>query len=267
MEVLSRMIHDVMEYFGLTKEFRNSGYFETENYKQVFLDLKAAIKSGHIIALTGIVGSGKTVTIRRIKEELIKQNEILVSSNLTVEKHKVNLSTLINVLFSDLITDKNYKIPTKLEIRERQLRDLIKSRKKPVALFIDEAHELHNKTLVGLKRLVEVVQEANSILSIVLAGHPKLHIDLNKPSMEEIGARTTVIKLEGIRGAEKGYIDWLFDQCLKEGVKPEKVFTERAMNLMSEKFSTPMQINSYAWKSLVEGHLIGQKPVDIDIIK
>ena len=34
------MIHDVMEYFGLEKEFRKAGYFETENYKQIFLDLK-----------------------------------------------------------------------------------------------------------------------------------------------------------------------------------------------------------------------------------
>ena len=147
------MIHDVKEYFGLEKEFRNAGFFETNSYKMIFQDVTSAVKDGYVIALTGIVGCGKTVTARRIRNDLRKQNAVLVSTNLAVDKHRVNLGTLVFALFSDLITDKNDKIPTKLEFRERQLMDLIKRRKKPVVLFIDEAHDLHHKTLVGLKRL------------------------------------------------------------------------------------------------------------------
>ena len=33
------------------------------------------------------------------------------------------------------------------------------SLKKPVALFIDDAHDLHPKTLTALKRLIELVAE------------------------------------------------------------------------------------------------------------
>jgi type II secretory pathway predicted ATPase ExeA len=40
-------------------------------------------------------------------------------------------------------------------------------------LFVDEAHDLHYKTLIGLKRLCEVVADGGGVLSIVLAGHPK----------------------------------------------------------------------------------------------
>lgn len=261
------MIHDVKEFFGLEKEFKNADFFETENYSTIFQDVVSAIKEGHIIAMTGIVGSGKTVTARRIRKDLQKRNEVLVSNNLAVEKVCVNLGTLIFALFSDLIIDKKDKIPAKLESRERELMELIKRRKKQVALFIDEAHDLHHNTLKGLKRLQEIGQEAESLLAIVLIGHPKLSIDLNKPTMEEIGGRTTILHLEGIRGSEKQYIGWLLWQCLRKNTDPSDVFTETAIDYMAEKFSTPLQINHYAWKSLVKAHQIGQKPVDLDTLQ
>jgi type II secretory pathway predicted ATPase ExeA len=262
------MIHDVKEYFGLKKDFHNMGYFETENYKQVFLDLKAAVMSGHLVALTGSVGCGKTLTARKIRDELNREGDVLASVNLAVDKDRVTLNTLMLALFTDLtVGEKNFKIPTQLELRERQLRDLIKRRKKPVALFIDEAHDLHHKTLVRLKRLIEVIQEADSVLSIVLIGHPKLKVDLCRSAMEEIGARATILELEGINGSERKYIDWLLGLCLKNGVQPLDVFTEAALDLMANQLTTPLQVNSYAWKALSRGHQIGQKPVDAETLQ
>jgi hypothetical protein len=37
--------------------------------------------------------------------------------------------------------------------RERKLVEVIGNRRKPIALFVDEAHDPQDKTLVGLKRL------------------------------------------------------------------------------------------------------------------
>jgi len=47
----------------------------------------------------------------------------------------------------------------------------------------------------GLKRLIEVVRDSGATLSVVLAGHPKLKNDLRRPSMEEIGSRTTILSV------------------------------------------------------------------------
>jgi len=33
-----------------------------------------------------------------------------------------------------------------------------------------------------------------------------------------------------------------------------------------EKFSSPLQINHYAWSSLIKAHQIGQKPADIEVL-
>ena len=120
------------------------------------------------------------------------------SKSLSLEKSQISLATLIMALFYDLATEKEFKIPTQPERRERALRDLIKKRQRPIALFIDDAHDLHSKTLIGLKRLIEVVRDSGATLSVVLAGHPKLKNDLRRPSMEEIGSRATIFELEGV---------------------------------------------------------------------
>ena len=67
-----------------------------------------------------------------------------------------------------------------------------------MALFIDEAHDLNGHTLIGLKRLMELVEDVGGRLSVILAGHPKLRNDLRRPTMEEIGYRTDIFPLDGV---------------------------------------------------------------------
>jgi type II secretory pathway predicted ATPase ExeA len=125
-----------------------AGYFETEHSEQIVRELKLEIKVGKLVALSGIIGSGKSTMLRRIQEALAQDKEILVSKSLSLEKRQISLATLIMAL------------PTQAERPERALRDLIRKRQKPIALFIDDAHDLHSKTLIGLKRLIEVVRDS-----------------------------------------------------------------------------------------------------------
>ena len=91
-------------------------------------------------------------------------------------------------------------MPNQSEFRERALRELVRKSKKPVVLFVDEAHDLHFRTLRGLKRLCEVVANSGTVLSIVLAGHPKLRNALIRPNLEEIGSSFAIFALEGMAG-------------------------------------------------------------------
>ncbi len=86
-------------------------------------------------------------------------------------KDRASLTTLITALFYDLSPEKDLRIPAQSEHRGRALRDPVRKSKRPVVLFVDEAHDLHHKTLSGLKRLREVVADGDGVLSIVLAGH------------------------------------------------------------------------------------------------
>ena len=131
----------------------------------------------------------------RFNEQLREEKTVVVSRSLSTDKKRVNISTLYTALFFDLVKDKNFKIPNQAEQRERKLLELVKKQDKPIVLFIDEAHDLASQTLISLKRLIELVYSIGSILTVIMAGHPKLSNDLSRPTMEEIGARTQIFQL------------------------------------------------------------------------
>jgi type II secretory pathway predicted ATPase ExeA len=114
--------------------------------------------------------------------------------------------------------------------------------KKPVALFVDDAHDLHPKTLTALKRLLELVIDGGGQLAIVLIGHPKLKNDLRRPKMEEVGDRTTIFEFGGLRDRQRDYVEWVLKASLEDGVEPDDVVTDEAATMLAAKLKTPLQI-------------------------
>ncbi len=261
------MLSEVMAHYGLAQPFYDAGWFETEHHRQVARTLAWAVAHRRLIAMAGLVGSGKTVFLRRVQDNLAREGKVLISKCLSVEKDRLRLPTLITALFYDLAADREPRIPSFSERRERELRDLVRKAKRPVALFIDEAHDLHNNTLVGLKRLMEVVSDAGGSLSIVLSGHPKLKNDLRRPTMEEIGYRTTIITFEGITGQQRPYIAWLLKACVATDRDPAEIFEDAAVDLLARRLATPLQIEQYLTRALEEGFRVGERPITPQLIE
>lgn len=189
---------EIMERYRLAKDWRSAGFYETENHRQIARAVRAGLGSGRLIAITGPIGVGKTVFLHRLQDDIASEKKVTVAESLSVDAARTTVPTLIAALFYDLSREKEVKIPTQGEKRERELRKLVVRSGKPVALFIDEAHDLYGRTLNGLKRLMEVVGRGGGNLSVVLIGHPKLRNDLRRPTMEEIGHRTDVLAFEGL---------------------------------------------------------------------
>jgi type II secretory pathway predicted ATPase ExeA len=262
------MVHEIMQFFRLSKEFRNTDYFDTEETRRISKEIFTLVESsGQLVALTGIVGSGKTTICTNIRQLAKKNRKVAISTSWAVEKDKVKMGTLMAALFTDLAVDKRSKIPTSAEKRERRLCELIKKQAKPVALFIDEAHDLHSKTLLGLKRLTEVVRQNGGNLSIVLVGLPKLAITLKNPAFEEIGTRVHVLTLDLIAKREKDFIEWMLNQCAKPKVKSHDIFSQQAIDILAEKLKTPLQIIYYSWRALEVSYRSGNKTVDPQSVK
>jgi hypothetical protein len=122
---------EVMGHYGLTQSIEQAGYYETAHHKQLMKDIKGAMREGRLIAVCGVVRSGKTVTLHRLQQQLLDENKIIVSRSLSVDKHSVRLATLINALFYDLAQDKQVQTPKQGERRERELQELVKKGKRP----------------------------------------------------------------------------------------------------------------------------------------
>ena len=253
---------EVMRYYGLARPPVDLGFFETEHHTQLAHDLKTAISGGRLIALTATIGSGKTVLTRRLREELERDGRVIVSRALSLEKAKISVPLLVSALFYDLSADKTVSIPSQSERRERDLIELFRKAKRPVALFVDDAHDLHPKTLTALKRLVELVTEGGGQLAVILVGHPKLRNDLKRPLMEEIGDRTTVFEFGGLRNRQRDFIDWALRAALSPGIEPEEVLADDAAILLAARLKTPLQIGRHLVRAFEAGFDASVKPVD-----
>ncbi|MDJ0594040.1 MAG: hypothetical protein QNJ72_29365 [Pleurocapsa sp. MO_226.B13] len=86
---------EVRSFFGLEKELDHLGFFETTSQKHLARELRVAIAQGRLIAISGVVGSGKSTFLQKLMADLIKSKEVVVSRSLAVESDKVRLVTLI----------------------------------------------------------------------------------------------------------------------------------------------------------------------------
>jgi len=214
-----------------------------------------------------MVGTGKTTLLWKIQQQLSEEKQVLVCRSLSTDKKKVNISTLYTALFFDLVKDKNFKIPSQAEQRERKLLELVKKQDKPIVLFIDEAHDLASQTLISLKRLIELIYSSGGNLTVILAGHPKLGNDLKRPTMEEIGARTQLFQLNHWVENKEHYGTWLFKQCCRKDIKMAEIITQEAMDLLISSLVTPLQINYYLTMAMEQAHLSCTKPITTEIIQ
>lgn len=96
------MFSEVMEFFGLEKELDHLGFFETTSQKHLAKELKLAISQGRLIALSGVVGSGKTTFLQKLMADLTKSKEVVVSRSLAIESdvddaHGLHSTTLVSL--------------------------------------------------------------------------------------------------------------------------------------------------------------------------
>lgn len=259
------MLSGVMEHFGLSKSFAQAEGFETDHHRQLLKDLKIAIDEGGIIALTGMLGSGKTVFLGRLRDQLRHEGQIAVAESMSFTVTRVTIDTLKLALYSDLATDKDGELSTKTEKSERALIRVMHRCQKPIVLFVDDGHDLHGHTLRSLKQMIEKTSGRGIRLAIVLAGHPRLKNDLRRPSQEETGARATVFEFEGIQGHQRRFISWIMEQCAPD-VAPSDILAPDALDLLAERLVTPLQIQHYLPRMLEQAYRFGEKPVTTTIV-
>ncbi len=263
------MLADVQAHFGLAKPFQRVGNFETEHQHALVREVYGVVQTGRLVVVTGLVGSGKTHLLTRIEEELGRSNRIAVAKSLAVDKRRTSLPSLIEAMFYDLTNGdrSKIKIPKQPERRERELRDLMRKNKHPVVLIVDEAHELHHKTLTGFKRLMELAAGAGVVLSVLLIGNPKLRNDLRRPQMEEIGYRTTTFEFEGVSGHRREFIAWLLKACVDDGIKPSDIMDADAIDLLAERLRTALQIEMHLTLAFEHAFRLGEKRVSAEVVE
>ena len=69
----------IMQHFRIVKDWSGAGYFETTQLQQFERDIRMAVLSGKLIAITGAVGAGKTAMLSRLQDRIASDKKIIVA--------------------------------------------------------------------------------------------------------------------------------------------------------------------------------------------
>ena len=81
----------IMRHFRIVTDWAEAGYFETDSLRQLRDDVIAAIRAGRLVAICGPVGSGKTMMMNRLQNDISADKDIIVARSLSVDKPRVTL--------------------------------------------------------------------------------------------------------------------------------------------------------------------------------
>src|SRR3546814_11383078 len=70
------MLADVQSSYGLARPLQGVGNFETEHPRNPVREACAAVQTGRLIVVSGLVGSGKTHLLRRTEDELARSGPV-----------------------------------------------------------------------------------------------------------------------------------------------------------------------------------------------
>src|SRR3546814_4948410 len=99
------MLADVQSSYGLARPFQGVGNFETEHQRNLVREVCAAVQTGRLIVVSGLVGSGKTHLLRRIEDELARAGKVAVRS----EEHTSELQSLMRISYAVFCLKKKKK--------------------------------------------------------------------------------------------------------------------------------------------------------------
>lgn len=168
---------------------------DTADQSRVADLIKATVTGDLFVSIIGPRGSGKTRAARHALADCGDGARVVEPLRLTRDKlHMGDIETAIIVSLSDESPRRSG------EARSRQARRVLgeASRGKKIALFIDDAHVLHNQTLRALKRLRELSFAGRApLLSVILAAQRD-----KTASIPEVGLRADALSLGGLAKVE-----------------------------------------------------------------
>jgi general secretion pathway protein A len=142
-----------------------------------------------LILLTGEIGTGKTILLRKLMRQLQPAVQfVFVSSS-----HLTSYG-LVELTLKELGLSTNNKDKNRLDMLHDLKQYLIAQLKtgRIVALLIDEAQNLSDEALEGLCGLSNLETDEAKLLQIVLVGQPELANKLNKSSQRRLKQRIAV---------------------------------------------------------------------------
>jgi general secretion pathway protein A len=223
--------------------------YATPSHVEAFASLYYGIRSRKgFMVLTGEVGTGKTLILRCLIEQL--------------DKLHLHYAYIFNPLLSPTeflrytMADLNLRVSTggKDEILARLYAYLTQRRKidQTTALIVDEAHLLNPDVLEEIRLLGNLESQRSKLLQIALVGQPELASRLDSPNLRQLKQRIALrCQLQPLALEHTGeYINWRLARAGANGKAP--IFRPEAVaEIYEHSHGCPRLINTICDNALI----------------
>jgi general secretion pathway protein A len=242
------MNNRILDFYGFSalpfsKDIAPKDVFSTSAHKEALGMLGLAVAKEDIVLLTGEVGIGKSVVLRSFLHEL-DENKY---TSLYVRGPNLSPGELYKIILSGLhIPPPHFKEKAKMVFFQK----IPELKRKPVVV-IDDAQEMHDRTLSELKSLVNFSFDSSNQITIILSGQPEL---VRRLKMDHLCALRQRIRLSSEMAALG------LDECARyidhhiKLVVNKKLFSEEAKaDIFKKTNGVPRKINSICFMTLIQG--------------
>ena len=224
--------------FGVTPDPRF--FYDHPLYVEGLAALVHGIESKKgFMLVTGEVGTGKTILLRKLMRQLEPDVHFIFVSN----------SHLTSFGLTELIVQ-NLGISSKEQSRLEMLQDLNSylieqlNAGRTVALLVDEAQKLSDEALEGLCDLSNLETDEEKLLQIVLVGQPEVATKLNKSSLRRIKQRIALHHRLYSLQAPNEVEHYIRHRLQVVGYEGPEIFTKEAVEaVLQYSGGTPRLIN------------------------
>lgn len=236
-DIMEQLTHETLEKFGLKRDpFLNEitsarDIFELPETLRAYKFMERAAKYQGFGGVIGEVGSGKTLLLRKLTEEL-RDHVRFVQPRLT-NKSKLRYNHILDAIYYDLTGKRSGFGGISAEMKSRivfGLLELAMESNERVCLVIDDAQQLPMETLKNLKQLYDPVGFQRQ-LGILLLGQLELIKIMKDLRIREVTQRCAHFFMQGL--ARPGLLEnYLVFKIKKAGGDAGRIFEKNVFGLM-----------------------------------
>jgi general secretion pathway protein A len=238
-------------------------FYTNPVYQEAYANLRYGIeKKKGFIVITGEVGTGKSTLLRKLMRNLgdTIHSAFIFNTDLT-------FPDLLRLTLHDL--GLSPQEPSKVMMLEGLNDYLIMQLKRGhiVSVLVDEAQNLSDEALEGLRLLSNLETDQEKLLQIVLMGQPELERKLDQPTLRQLKQRVAVqCRLEPLKHEEAGpYIDF---RLRVAGYDGKGLFHRDAVQEIAfYSKGIPRLINIICDNALLNAYARSRETVSADIIR
>lgn len=238
--------------------------YATACHREAMASLYYGIRSHKgFIVLTGEVGTGKTLVLRSLTEQLHKmriQFAYIFNPMLAPEE-------FLKYMLADLGLRGEYKSKNELLF---QFYGFLAQRQKQgqtTVLIVDEAHLLSHELLEEIRLLGNLENQHGKLLQVALVGQPELDSRLDSTELRQLKQRIALrCQLQALtREQTHEYVDWRLRRAGANGQAP--IFTAEAIGEVYEySGGYPRLINTICENSLIFACGLGTRTITRELV-